>query len=982
MSANDYDPLILAASQQNNLDPRLLRAVIGTESSFDPKAYNAQTGATGLGQQIPATAQAYGIDPRDPAQSIQGTARQLAENIGRYGNVDDAVRAYHGGTDPKNWGPKTQEYVSKVSQAFQQDEPKQGAPQLNDPIGQMLAGGSDQAQGQTQAHPQLNDPLGQMLAQGVSQAPQAPQAQAVPRGTASDQYRSTLSPEGQQRYDKLLSDLRSQANFIEAGPNPGMGDKLMGGAWRGINDAADFLMGGLGFVGNRLGVVSDQTMDDYMHAIKQLDTEYEQARQAATPQSVGGLVSGQKPEPGIDWGRIVGQGLAGGAATRGLEAMGAGGASLLGRTGLLGDLSPTSVFTQQAGETAAQAAKRAAIESKKWLPSSISETLESSRLGRVLQNAFTGGTSAAVASTQSDVPLETQAGIGAAVGTIATPIVGKIASAVASPFAKLLSKAAPQAAGDVSAAMEQAAPSIMNAVKKDAQGNVSIDASQLPPQVQQALKTGPLKDLTPEQQARAMTFEALGVKDYTLADVTRNAADAMAERNLAQNAKAGGAIRQADIAKNEQLTQAAQRAVDMTGQDPSDVHAIGQDIRAHLQSQYQAQTAKINAAYKAADEAAGNAPKVSTNPIANTLNGMRSKFLASAEGKGLLEGIRGRLQEFSGGVPKTPGKPLIVDTQGNPLLNEGDLPRNMTFQDSERFRQYLNDVSTPDNYPLIKSIKNAVDQAQDNAGSGNIYEQARNLRQQRSAMFEDQGGIQKILANTPGGDPRMPVDKIMDNMVFNKGNADQLSQLINQLNKGGQEGQDILNRLRATTMHQAIGNAISKVPGETGAGALSGTALKAQLDKIGAKKMATLFTPEQQNYIGALQRGAVDLTTSPPVRNAYNPSGTAGQAINALDMLAQMPNAGGSKIGSLIASGAQHLPGIGSIVKPVMELNAQANERAAAKIMQQRAALSAKPLETLNAAQQKAQQDRIRQAIAARLMGNPAALGGAVQPSQ
>jgi hypothetical protein len=948
MSANDYDPLIIAASQQNNLDPRLLRAVIGTESSFNPQAYNAETGATGLGQQIPATAQAYGIDPRDPAQSIQGTARQLAENIGRYGNVDDAVRAYHGGTDPKNWGPKTQEYVSKVSQAFQQGEPKQSAPQLNDPIGQMLAGGAGQEQGQAQAHPQLNDPLGQMLAQGVAPASTALQAQVVPRGTASDQYRSTLSPEGQQHYDKLLSDLRSQANFIQAGPNPGLGDKLMGGAWRGINDAADFLTGGLGFVGNRLGVVSDQTMDDYMHAIKQLDTEYEQARQAATPQSVGGLVSGKQPDPGIDWGRIVGQGLAGGAATRGLEAVGAGGASLLGPAG------------------------RAGI---------LGSDLADSALGRVAQNAFTGATSAAVASPQSEVPLGTQAGIGAAVGAIAPPVVGKIASAIASPFAKLLSRTAPQAAGDVSDAMEQAAPSIMNAVKKDAQGNVSIDSSQLPPQVQQALETGPLKDLTPEQQARAMTFEALGVKDYTLADVTRNASDAMAERNLAQNAKAGAPIRQADLAKNEQLTQAAQRAVDMTGQAPSDVHAMGQDIRAHLKDQYQAQTAKINAAYQAADEAAGNAPKVSTHPIANTLNGMRSQFLASAEGKGLLEGIRGRLQEFSGGVPKTPGKPLIVDTQGNPLLTEGDLPRAMTFQDSERFRQYLNDVSTPDNYPLIKSIKSAVDQAQDNAGSGNIYEQARNLRQQRSAMFEDQGGVQKILANTPGGDPRMPVDKIMDNLVFNKGNADQLSQLINQLAKGGQAGQDILNRLRATTLQQAISGAVSKVPGETGAGAFSGTAFKSQVDKIGAKKMATLFTPEQQNYIGALQRGAIDLTTSPPVRNAYNPSGTAGQGINALDMLAGLPNAGGSKVASLVAKGAQHLPVVGGIVKPVMELNAQANERAAAKILEQRAALSAKPLDTLTAAQQKAQQDKIRQALAARLMGNPAALGGAVQPS-
>lgn len=980
--ATPYDSFIQQSAAQQGIDPRLLTAVIGTESSFNPNAVNPETQASGLGQQIPDTANRLGIDPRNPAQSIDGAARQLAENIRRYGSVDDAVRAYHGGTDKANWGPKTEEYVRKVSAAFR-NQPEASAqppasPLANDPD---FAGIAAKASGQTS--PQAATPSGAQFdsdfagiaAKASGQMSPAPQPAPVPRGTQmpgdqSDQYRSTLSPDRQKAYDKTLSDLRAQANFIQTGPNPGLGDKIMGGSWRGINDASDFLTGGLGFAGNRLGLVSDQAMDDYMHATQRIRDEYEQARQAAVPQTVGGLVSGKKPDAGIDWGRAIGQTAAGGAAGRVLEAAGGAIAPVLGESGSTGILGAD---------------------------------LASSRLGRMVQNAFTGGTAAAVASPQSSTPVGEQTAIGAATGAILPPVVSKLAGAVAKPFASLLTRGGQQAAQEASQGASQTiqdnASSIMGAVTNDAQGNVSIDASKLSPGVQDMLK-GPLKGLTPEQQARVLTYESLDIP-YSLADVTRNAADAMTERNLAQNVNAGAPLRDLDQAKNEALINAANRATQMTGAQPMDNLSMGQAIREHLQAQAKVMDGQINQAYQAADAAAGNAPRVSTSPIANTLSSLRSQFLSSSDGLGLLNGIRGRLQEFGGGVPKNPGKPLLLDASGNPLLTEGDIPRGMTFQDSERFRQFLNDVSTPDNYRLVKQIKNAVDQAQDNAGQGNIYEAARNLRQQRSAMFENQGGIQKILANTPGGDPRFDVGKIMDQYVFNKGNVDQLNQLINQLNKGGQDGQQLVNQLRATAMQRATEGALSKVPGEKGVGMFSGQSFANQLDKMGASKIQALFTQEQQNYLGALRRGSVDLTTSPPVRNAYNPSGTAAQGINMLEhlaggapsqagKLAQATTASAPVIGASIGS-ALPIPGgaaagawLGGIIKSRAE---KAAESKAEDFLSRQAQAAANPLEAMTKANapkvtpQMAEQERIRRALAARLMGNPAALGGALQPS-
>lgn len=112
---SQWDSLIASAGQKYNVDPQLIASIVKTESSGNPNAYNAEYGATGLGQQIPATAKALGIDPRDPAQSIEGVAKLLNENLNRYGSPEQAVLAYHGGTDQSNWGPKTQDYLRKVS---------------------------------------------------------------------------------------------------------------------------------------------------------------------------------------------------------------------------------------------------------------------------------------------------------------------------------------------------------------------------------------------------------------------------------------------------------------------------------------------------------------------------------------------------------------------------------------------------------------------------------------------------------------------------------------------------------------------------------------------------------------------------------------------------------------------------------------------------------------------------------------------------
>src|ERR1035437_2862597 len=86
-----------AAADKYGLPRRVGRSVISKESDFQPQAVSPK-GAIGLMQLMPATAEALGADPRDPAQNVDAGTRYLRDLLEKYdGGLWHALAAYNAG---------------------------------------------------------------------------------------------------------------------------------------------------------------------------------------------------------------------------------------------------------------------------------------------------------------------------------------------------------------------------------------------------------------------------------------------------------------------------------------------------------------------------------------------------------------------------------------------------------------------------------------------------------------------------------------------------------------------------------------------------------------------------------------------------------------------------------------------------------------------------------------------------------------------
>ncbi len=124
-SSDPMDRMVQEAAERHKVDPALVKAVISTESGWNPRAVSRK-GAVGLMQLIPETAERYGVGNLfDPAQNVEGGTTYLKWLLDRYnGDLPKTLAAYNAGEHAVDLYrgvplyPETQRYVQKVTHAY------------------------------------------------------------------------------------------------------------------------------------------------------------------------------------------------------------------------------------------------------------------------------------------------------------------------------------------------------------------------------------------------------------------------------------------------------------------------------------------------------------------------------------------------------------------------------------------------------------------------------------------------------------------------------------------------------------------------------------------------------------------------------------------------------------------------------------------------------------------------------------------------
>lgn len=129
-SPEQLQQMLPAYARQYGVDPELMRRVIQQESGwkqYDPTGQpltNAKSGAMGLTQLMPETAQRWGVDPRDPIANLQGGIQEFAQRYKESGGDLNKALAAYGGFVTKD----PAQYTGAITHGYQPPPATKAAP--------------------------------------------------------------------------------------------------------------------------------------------------------------------------------------------------------------------------------------------------------------------------------------------------------------------------------------------------------------------------------------------------------------------------------------------------------------------------------------------------------------------------------------------------------------------------------------------------------------------------------------------------------------------------------------------------------------------------------------------------------------------------------------------------------------------------------------------------------------------------------------
>jgi len=394
----------------------------------------------------------------------------------------------------------------------------------------------------------------------------------------------------------------------------------------------------------------------------------------------------------------------------------------------------------------------------------------------------------------------------------------------------------------------------MNGVKK-LDGSRSVGAQQTPAELQRAATA----------QSMPVPFE--GESALTKGQVTRNFEQLQFEKEMAKRGDTGEPFR--DRVENQSQTLVAN--LDALAELPqpflSEYRDIGKSVDTALKSRVAKEKKKVDALYDKARAAGEMREPVDMSTIPEMLDDIE-RFDGVAPNAGAI-----RREAIKRGA--------VIET------DEGMMTGNMTLEDSEMLRAFVNassDLSNPQQARIRRIAISAIDDATENAG-GDIFKEARKARAAMGREFENVGITKRLLATKKGTDERSIAYEDVFKKVLLDSPIEEINKLRGTLLKSGAGGKQAWTDLKSKGIEFIKENAQSASQADSKGNPLLSTdklnKVISSMDEGG--KLEALYGKRGAQVLRDLGDLARDIHTAPP--GAINHSNTASALAVALDSM-------------------------------------------------------------------------------------------------
>lgn len=282
---------------------------------------------------------------------------------------------------------------------------------------------------------------------------------------------------------------------------------------------------------------------------------------------------------------------------------------------------------------------------------------------------------------------------------------------------------------------------------------------------------------------RIATAQSLPVPvQLTRGQATRDPAQLKFEVETAKMPEEGIPLRQRAMEQNEAVLQNFDVMLDMTGAQAPTLRAVGAAVDKALVQQAARDKAQVRAAYKAAETAGEMEAPVNLSALVQHLNeaapeAATAPLLTTARAKALQLGV-------------------AVEQNGQLV------PAPVPLKTAELFRQSINRATDfePTNVRQSTIMRGLVDEATNGLG-GDLYREARKLRQRFAQNYEDRAAISKLLRTKRGTtDRNVALEDVFGSSIL-QASLDDVRNVRRVLQRSGADGAQAWKELQGATLN-------------------------------------------------------------------------------------------------------------------------------------------------------------------------------------